>query len=123
MDQEQKYNIDLEVMFGPLEVIDVPALAASFKDQWTNRTLIRVNDSLIRLAVIQGEFHWHKHDLEDEFFFVLEGKLLIDLEGETVELKPLQGFSVPKGVVHRTRSLGRTAVLVVEGSTVQPTGD
>ena len=70
-----------------------------------------------------GEFHWHKHDLEDEFFFVLEGRLWLDLEGRSVELTPQQGFVVPKGVVHRTRALERTVVLMVEAGTVTAVGD
>jgi mannose-6-phosphate isomerase-like protein (cupin superfamily) len=82
-----------------------------------------VNDSVVRLGVVQGEFHWHKHDEEDEFFFVLQGKLLIDLENKTITLEPHQGYTIPKGVVHRTRAPQRTAVLMVERSSVKPTGD
>ena len=82
-----------------------------------------MNDSIIRLAVIEGEFHWHKHDKEDEFFFVLDGLLLIDLEEKQVELKPKQGFMVPQGVLHKTRAPTRTSVMIIENSTVKPTGD
>jgi mannose-6-phosphate isomerase-like protein (cupin superfamily) len=82
-----------------------------------------VNDSVVRLGVVQGEFHWHKHDNEDEFFYVVEGKFLIDLEGRTVELVPQQGFTVPRGIMHRTRAPVRTVILMVEGRTVTPTGD
>ena len=53
---------------------------------------------------MQGEYHWHKHDNDDEFFFVLSGKFIIDLEGRSVELLPNQGFVVPKGVMHCTRA-------------------
>ncbi len=117
------YHIDPEVKFQSLEVIDVPAVIASCREQWQNKTLCRVNSSLVRLGVIQGEFHWHKHDDGDEFFLVLEGRLLIDLEGKTVSLEPRQGFTVPKGVLHRTRAPERTAILMVERETVKPTGD
>jgi mannose-6-phosphate isomerase-like protein (cupin superfamily) len=78
---------------------------------------------VVRLGVLQGEFHWHKHDEEDEFFYVVEGWLLIDLEGWTIELRPQQGFTVPRGVRHRTRALERTVVLMIEGAGVVPTGD
>jgi mannose-6-phosphate isomerase-like protein (cupin superfamily) len=82
-----------------------------------------VNDCVVRLGVVQGEFHWHKHDNEDEFFFVVDGRLIIDLEDRSIELRPNQGFTIPKGVVHRTRAPVRTAMLMVEGRTVTPTGD
>ncbi|MHA1591765.1 MAG: cupin domain-containing protein, partial [Candidatus Heimdallarchaeaceae archaeon] len=90
---------------------------------WQNIGISKVNDCVIRLAVVQGEFHWHKHDKEDEFFYVISGLLFIDLEERVVELLPQQGFLVPKGVVHRTRAPERTAIMLVEGSTVEPTGD
>lgn len=117
------YATHLNDLYGPLELVDVPALVAACTDRWYNQTLCRVNDSVVRLGVIQGEYHWHKHDDEDEFFYVVEGLLLIDLEGRTVELRPRQGFVVPKGVVHRTRAPERTVILMVEGADVVPTGD
>ncbi len=123
MKNNSKYSIDLEVKFGPLEVIDVPKLIAKSTKKWQNLSLCTVNDSVIRLAVIEGEFHWHKHDKEDEFFFVLDGLLLIDLDEKLIELKPKQGFTIPKGTMHRTRALTRTSVLVIEDFTVKPTGD
>src|SRR5260370_33578206 len=108
------YETHLDIRFAPLEVVDVQALVAACTHPWYNQTLCRVNDAVVRLGVIQGEYHWHKHDNEDEFFFVLEGQLLIDLEGRTVELAPRQGFVVPRGVLHRTRAPSRTAILMVE---------
>jgi mannose-6-phosphate isomerase-like protein (cupin superfamily) len=89
-----------------------------------NETLSRVNDAVVRLGVIEGEFHWHKHDDEDEFFLVLEGQLLIDLEDrDSVTLDVHQAYTVPKGVVHRTRAPRRTSILMVEAADVRPTGD
>jgi mannose-6-phosphate isomerase-like protein (cupin superfamily) len=82
-----------------------------------------VNDSVIRLGVLQGEYHWHKHDSDDEFFFVLEGHFIIDLEGRSIDLGPQQGFVVPKGVVHRTRAPVRSVILMVETAAIIPTGD
>jgi mannose-6-phosphate isomerase-like protein (cupin superfamily) len=117
------YATHLNIRFDPLQLIDVQAIAEACTDQWYNQTLCRVNDSVVRLGVVQGEYHWHKHDREDEFFFVVEGRLLIDLEGRTVELAPRQGFVVPKGVVHRTRAPERTMMLMVEPAGVVPTGD
>jgi mannose-6-phosphate isomerase-like protein (cupin superfamily) len=117
------YDTRLNIHYPPLEVVDVPALVAACTHPWYNQTLCKVNDSVVRLGVIRGEYHWHKHDTEDEFFYVVEGKLLIDLEGRTVELAPRQGFVVPKGVVHRTRAPERTVILMVEGAGIIPTGD
>ena len=117
------YVTHLNVLFDPLAVVDVPALVEACTDRWYNQTLCRVNDSVVRLGVLQGEYHWHKHDDEDEFFYVVEGRFLIDLEGRTVELAPLQGFVVPRGVLHRTRAPERTVVLMIEGAGIVPTGD
>jgi mannose-6-phosphate isomerase-like protein (cupin superfamily) len=123
MSSPQKYDINLDVKFDFLELIDVPALIAKCREEWFNQTLCRVNDCVVRLGVIHGEFHWHKHDEEDEFFFVLQGGLEIDLEGKTVRLGVHQGFTVPKGVVHRPRAQERSAILMVERGSIKPTGD
>ncbi len=117
------YETRLDILFPPLETIDVQKLADACTFQWYNQTLCRVNDSVVRMAVIQGEYHWHKHETDDEFFFVLDGALLIDLEGRSVELAPRQGFVVPRGVVHRTRATRRTVILMVETAAINPVGD
>ena len=117
------YATHLNEFFGPLELVDVPALEAACKDRWYNQTLCKVNDSVIRLGIVQGEYHWHKHDHDDEFFYVVDGHLLIDLEGRTVDLGPKQGLVVPRGVVHRTRAPERCVMLMVENAGIVPTGD
>jgi len=118
-----RYSINLDAKFGPLEQIDLQKLVDECKEPWYNQTLCRVNDSVVRLGIVHGEFHWHKHDEEDEFFYVVEGLLAIDLEDRVVELQPRQGFVVPKGVMHRTRAPQRTIILMVEAATVIPTGN
>lgn len=123
MGADTKYSINLQPRFGPLELVDVQGLVDACKEPWYNQTLCRVNESVVRLGILQGEFHWHKHDREDEFFYVVEGRFLIDLEDRTVELLPRQGFMVPKGVVHRTRAPERAVVLMMEAAGVIPTGD
>jgi|SRR5215510_466145 len=123
MNEQFSYAINLDTKFGFLELIDVPSLIASCQDQWFNQTLCQVNDCVIRLGVMQGEFHWHKHEEEDEFFFVLQGKFLIDLEDRTITLEPHQGYTIPRGVIHRTRAPERAAILMVERSSVNPTGN
>lgn len=117
------YDINLDDKFGSLRLIDLPSEIAA-NEPWFNQTLTTVNDSVVRLGIIEGEFHWHKHDTEDEFFLVIEGQLLIDIEdADTVTLDPHQGYTVPHGVVHRTRAPERTAILMVEPAGVVPTGD
>ena len=123
MTNDNKYSIDLEIRYKPLEIIDIPELIEHSLKKWQNLSLCAVNDSVVRLAVIKGEFHWHKHEKEDEFFFVIEGLLIIDLEDKVIELNPKQGFTVPKGVKHRTRAPSRTSILLIEKSSIKPTGD
>jgi mannose-6-phosphate isomerase-like protein (cupin superfamily) len=121
--QQYPYATFLNVLYPSLSLVDIPSLAAASTDRWYNQTLCKVNDSVVRLGVLQGEYHWHKHDNDDEFFFVLEGRFIVDLEDRTVELGPLQGFVVPKGVVHRTRAPERATILMVETAAISPTGD
>ena len=118
------YVNHMNILYKSLEVIDIPSLVNACKDKWYNQTLCQVNDSAVRLGILQGEYHWHKHDKEDELFFTLNGKLIVDIEGsESVELHPQQGYVVPKGVVHRTRAPKKTVVLMVETIEIVPTGD
>jgi hypothetical protein len=117
------YVTHLNVQYGPLERIDLPALVAACTDRWYNQTLCRVNDSVVRVGVVQGEYHWHKHDADDEFFYVVDGRFWIDLPDHVVELGPGQGVVVPKGVMHRPRAPERTVILMVETAGIVPTGD
>jgi hypothetical protein len=125
------YETRLNILHKPLELIDVHAVPGANDFKWFNQTLCRVNDSVVRMAAIEGEYHWHKHDEDDEFFYVVEGELLIDIRSEiegriserTVALKPGQGFVVPKTVIHRTRAPKRTTILMVENAGIIPTGN
>ena len=124
------YATHLNVLSDAMQTIDVGALVGRVQDEWYNQTLCRVNDSVVRVGVIRGEYHWHQHHNEDEFFFVLSGRLLIDFDrrdndepGKVVTLEPRHGFVVPRGVVHRTRAPERTVILMVETANVVPTGD
>jgi mannose-6-phosphate isomerase-like protein (cupin superfamily) len=121
--QDFPYTTHLNILYKPLEVIDVQKLVDACTDKWYNQTLCRVNDSVARLGIVQGEYHWHSHQDLDEFFYVVDGRFLIDLEDRTVDLGPKQGFVVPKGVRHRTRALERTVILMVEREEIVPTGD
>ncbi|MGC2639621.1 MAG: cupin domain-containing protein [Acidobacteriaceae bacterium] len=117
------YETRLNLLHGPLEVIDVGVLADTCTYKWFNQTLCQVNGSVVRMAVVEGEYHWHQHTGDDEFFYVIEGKLLIDLEGKTIDLGPRQGFVVPKAMMHRTRAPHRTVILMVENASIIPTGN
>jgi mannose-6-phosphate isomerase-like protein (cupin superfamily) len=117
------YATHLDVKFPALATVDVLALVKACTDRWYNQTLCKVNDSVVRLGVMQGEYHWHRHDNDDEFFFVLEGHFIIVLENPSVDLQPREGFVVPKGIVHRTRAPDRAVILMVETASIVPTGD
>jgi mannose-6-phosphate isomerase-like protein (cupin superfamily) len=117
------YATYLDTKFPSLTKVDVPELVKACTDRWYNQTLCRVNDSVVRLGVMQGEYHWHQHANDDEFFFVLEGHFIIDLEDRSIDLQPQEGFVVPKGVVHRTRAPDRAVILMIETAAIVPTGD
>lgn len=118
-----RYDTRLDIKFGSLELIDEKALTDAVTHPWFNQTLCAVNDSVVRVCAVKGEYHWHKHDHDDEFFYVVDGELLVDLRDRTVTLGPRQGIVVPKGVEHRTRALKRTVMLAVESKAIVPTGD
>ena len=118
-----RYETRLNILYKPLEIVEEKALADACTFKWYNQTLCQVNGSVVRLGVFEGEYHWHKHDDDDEFFYVVEGKLLIDLAGRVLELEARQGAVVPKGVMHRTRAEQRTVVLMVENAGIIPTGN
>jgi mannose-6-phosphate isomerase-like protein (cupin superfamily) len=117
------YETHLDIKFKALELVDLKPLVDAVTHPWYNQTLTKVNASVIRLGVMQGEYHWHKHDEDDEFFYVIEGLFVIDLEDRSVELRPRQGFTVSKGIVHRTRAPERSIILMVENAGIIPTGD
>ena len=122
-DFASKYSTHLNILHAAGEVIDVNALVAANQHPWWNQTLCQVNESVVRLGVVEGEYHWHKHDAEDEFFYVVSGHFLIELEGRTIDLRPGQAFVVPKGVMHRPRAPEKTVILMVETAGIVPTGD
>lgn len=116
------YETRMDVLFPPLAVVDIQPLVDNCAFRWFNQTLCQVNDSVVRLGVMQGEYHWHKHDADDEFFYVVEGRFVIDLPEHSVTLEARQGFVVPKGVLHRTRAPERCVVLMIETAAIVPTG-
>lgn len=123
MEKKYDYVTKLDIKYKHLERIDVPQMIAECKDKWFNETLTKVNDSVVRIGIVEGEYHWHKHENDDEFFYVVEGQLLIDLEDHTIELNPGQGVTITKGLMHRPRAPKKTVMLMVETSSIEPTGD
>ena len=122
MKQNFNYNQHMDIKYGHQELVDVNEIVKNCTDKWFNQTLTQVNDSVVRLGIIEGEYHWHKHDDDDEFFFVLRGKLFIDLEDKTVELNPNEGMTISRGVMHKTRAPQKTVILMVETATIDPIG-
>lgn len=117
------YNTKLDIKFKHFEVIDIPKIVEECKFKWFNQTLTQVNDSVVRLGIVEGEYHWHKHDNDDEFFFILEGTLFIDLEDKVIELNAFEGITITKGIMHRPRAPKKVVMLMVETAEIQPTGD
>ncbi len=123
MELIKNYNFHLDIKYPPCSIIDVPGIIEQCKEKWYNQTLTKVNESVVRIGIIEGEFHWHKHSTDDEFFFVIHGKLYIDLEDRTLELEQNQGTTIPRGMLHRPRAPYKTVVLMVETASIQPGGD
>ena len=123
MSEKYTYTTKLDVKYKHFEPIDIPQMIKETKDKLFNQTLTEVNGSVVRVGIVEGEYHWHKHENDDEFFFVLEGKLFVDLEDRTIELNSGQGVTVTKNVMHRTRALQKTVMLMVENKGIIPTGD
>jgi mannose-6-phosphate isomerase-like protein (cupin superfamily) len=123
MNEQFNYVTRLDVKFDHLQKIDVNQMVAECTDKWFNQTLTKVNDSVVRIGIVEGEYHWHKHDNDDEFFYVVSGQLLIDLDDRTIELNPNQGVTISKGIMHRPRAPKRTVMLMMETSAIVPTGD
>jgi mannose-6-phosphate isomerase-like protein (cupin superfamily) len=122
MDKTFNYNQRMDIKYDHQQLIDVNQVIKECTDKWFNQTLTKVNNSVVRIGIVEGEYHWHKHDEDDEFFFVLSGKLFIDLEDKTVELNPNEGMTVSKGVMHKTRAPQKTVMLMVETDTIDPIG-
>ncbi len=123
MEKQFDHVTKLDIKFDHLQKMDIPQMIEECKDKWFNQTLSKVNESVVRIGIVEGEYHWHKHDNDDEFFFVIQGQLLIDLEDRTIELNPHQGVTISKGIMHRPRAPKKTVMLMVETSSIQPTGD
>ena len=94
-----------------------------FSDQWSPKIVGELNDSYIKLAKVQGEFVWHQHANEDEFFLVVQGRLLIRLRDRDVLLNEGEFFVVPRGVEHLPVAEDEAHILLLEPKATLHTGD
>lgn len=108
---------------GHLEKLNIDSLTKHIQDDWKNFVVSEINNHVVRLSVIQRDFHWHFHQNSDEYFYVIEGKLFVDLEDRTEVLTPGQMITIPKNVKHRTRAKERTIVLCFESQDNDVKGD
>ncbi|MDE1224924.1 cupin domain-containing protein [Vibrio aestuarianus] len=121
--KKDKYQNNLNVEFEHAQVIDIDKIVEASPHKWLNQTLTQVNDSVIRIGIIEGNYHWHKHENEDEFFYVISGTLFIDLEDGIITLEPNQAVTISRNVMHRTRAPKKVTMLMVETKEIIPTGD
>ena len=104
-------KINLEQSFGAIT------------DYWSPKVISRVNDQYVKIAKVKGTLAWHNHTDEDELFLVVRGRLLIQLEGEEIELNPGDIYVVPKGVMHNPVADDECWVMLIETVTTKHTGD
>jgi mannose-6-phosphate isomerase-like protein (cupin superfamily) len=98
-------------------------VAAALGELWSPRVIAAVDDAYVKVARVHGEFIWHAHENEDELFFILKGRLRIELEGAAVELNEGDLYVVPKGVWHRPVAENECQVMLLERKSTLHTGD
>ncbi len=107
-----------------IAAISLDERAEEINTPWSPVEIARVNDQVVRMALLQGEYHWHKHTSEDELFFVYRGRIVIQLKGQPdIELGEGEMAVVPKGVEHCPKSEEPSYILVFEPHTLQSQGD
>lgn len=123
MSQKLNYKLQMDIRYDYLEKINVPEIVKNCTDKWFNQSLCNVNSSVFRLGIFEGEFHMHKHDHDDELFFVIDGSIVLETEKGTFELGQYEGVCVPKGVMHRPIAKNKAIVLMIENTGIDPIGD
>ncbi len=120
----EKVKFNMEPKYAPLEKINITEAITGNDQIWFNQTLCRINSSVLRVGVFQeGAFPMHKHDNDDELFFVIEGSIKIETQDQIFTLNSQEGICVPKGVMHRPIVEQRSIVLMVENDSITPLGD
>jgi len=103
--------------------INFKDIEKKLKEAWQPQDVTYVNETALRMAKIDGAYTWHTHTNEDEFFYVLKGKIFIDLENESVELNEGEGFLVKRDTRHRSRSEKPAWVLLIEPVATKTKGE
>jgi mannose-6-phosphate isomerase-like protein (cupin superfamily) len=106
-----------------LEKVDVAEKFALFDETWSPKIVAELNDAYVKVVKLEGEFVWHHHDDEDELFWVVSGRLRMELRDGEVVLEPGELLVVPKGVEHRPVAEGETHVVLIEPKTTLNTGN
>ena len=106
-----------------MQTVNLSEKLSLFKDYWNPRIVGELNGQHVKLVKFKGEFVWHKHDLEDEMFFVVSGKFKMELRDKTIELKEGEFLIVPKGIEHRPVAEEEVSVMLFEPATTLNTGD
>ncbi len=106
-----------------INIINIEQKLAEIKEYWSPVIVGELNGQYVKLAKLFGEFVWHKHDQEDEMFFVIEGKLKIELRDKTLTLSPNEFTIIPKGVEHKPVADEEVAIMLFEPASTLNTGD
>lgn len=104
------------------QVVSPRAVASSLSELWSPRVVAELDDSYVKVAKVHGTLAWHSHDDEDELFYVLKGRLRIEMEGRTVELREGDAFVVPKGVRHNPVADEECHLMLIERKSTLHTG-
>lgn len=123
MKQKLDYNMQMNIKYDYLEKINVPEIVRECTDKWFNQSLCEVNSSVFRLGIFEGEYHLHKHDHDDELFFVIDGSIVLETEKGNFELGQFEGVCVPKGIMHRPIAKQKAIVLMIENKGIDPIGN
>ena len=123
MKQKLNYNMQMDIKDNYLEKINVPEIVKECTDKWFNQSLCEVNSSVFRLGIFEGEYHLHKHDHDDELFFVIDGSIVLETEKGNFELGQFEGVCVPKGIMHRPIAKQKAIVLMIENKGIDPIGN
>lgn len=106
-----------------MEKVSLKEKFGLFNDHWSPKIVGELNGQHVKLVKLQGEFVWHKHDLEDELFFVLKGTLLMEFREKTVEIQENELLIVPRGIEHRPIATEEAWVMLFEPASTLNTGD
>jgi len=107
---------------GIMNAINLEEKFASFTDQWSPKLVGQVNDMMVKLVRIEGEFLWHSHDTEDEMFFVMDGGLVMRFRDRDVTVGPGEFIIVPHGVEHMPVAAAETRIMLIEPASTLNTG-